>query len=421
MRKNKFGRRSKLLAAILFAGLLTVSLAASTGSIYADTQDSADTAAEEPAAALPVGSAARTVTEKGYLVLYPPAPPAVINPLTGLAGFNEKAVGKRPIALVVENDPKARPQWGIDDPEKSPDIILEGEMEGGETRTLWFYADMTALPSQAGPLRSARPPYIRFSELFDAIFIHCGYSHSSWDYTGADAVFSNDGVDHIDMLSYGNATGVFGRDYSRTSMLEHTAFLRGEKVADTIAATGFRTDANESRYTKFEFEGTEEETKEEPKTGTGLVDRLRQASDLIVNPPAPEEPAGKPCTSIDIQFSNATDTKHFDYSEEDKMYHTQDYYTDVARTNVLLLFDETRYIEKQDTWGAGVSELYCNYEFAGGRGYLARNGRIEEITWAVEDGRIALRGADGEPAQLTPGKTWIGWCSENHRGSVTAE
>ena len=32
-----------------------------------------------------------------------------------------------------------------------------------------MYADYTAVPSQIGPMRSARPPYIKFSELFDAI------------------------------------------------------------------------------------------------------------------------------------------------------------------------------------------------------------------------------------------------------------
>ena len=86
------------------------------------------------------------------------------NPLTGESDFNEKAVGKRPIACVVENSVSARPQWGIADSKNPPDIIVEGEVEGGETRMLWMYADYTAVPSQIGPMRSARPPYIKFSD-----------------------------------------------------------------------------------------------------------------------------------------------------------------------------------------------------------------------------------------------------------------
>ena len=100
------------------------------------------------------------------------------NPLTGESDFNEKAIGKRPIACVVENSVSARPQWGIADSKNPPDIIVEGEVEGGETRMLWMYADYTAVPSQIGPMRSARPPYIKFSELFDAIFLHWGQSQT---------------------------------------------------------------------------------------------------------------------------------------------------------------------------------------------------------------------------------------------------
>ena len=90
------------------------------------------------------------------------------NPLTGLK-MAESAIGKRPAAFMVENTPPARPQWGMDDPQYSPDIILEGEVEGGITRTMWLFADYNALPKIIGPMRSARPPYVRFSELFDAI------------------------------------------------------------------------------------------------------------------------------------------------------------------------------------------------------------------------------------------------------------
>lgn len=100
------------------------------------------------------------------------APVVITNPLTGEADYNESAVGKRPVAIVVENSPQARPQYNMD----TPDIIFEGEVEGGITRMLWFYADMTDLPEQVGPTRSARPSFVEFSQLFDSIFIHFGES-----------------------------------------------------------------------------------------------------------------------------------------------------------------------------------------------------------------------------------------------------
>ena len=92
----------------------------------------------------------------------------MLNPFTGESGFSESAVGKRPVAIVVENLRPARPQWGI----TSPDIICEGEVEGGISRMLWLYADVNDVPEKVGPLRSARPSYVKFSTFFDAIFIH---------------------------------------------------------------------------------------------------------------------------------------------------------------------------------------------------------------------------------------------------------
>ena len=426
MKKQLIKRAAWTAAAFLLTGMMTVSLLPGNSIAYADTEEEASSTSEtaEPAeeTAVPFIEKATAIVAAGYEEIVAAqeaaeaeaARQAIKNPLTGIGGYNEKAVGKRPVAVVVENDPKARPQWGIDDKEKSPDIILEGEMEGGETRTLWFWADMTGLPSQVGPTRSARPPYIRFSELFDAIFIHCGLSHSSYDYVGADAVFEQDGVDHINMLTYGEH-GLFGRDYSRTSMLEHTAFVRGEKVEETIAEFGFRTDLRESGMTTFTFAGEEEE--EEPDIGDGLAAQYRYACGQAAFPPEPEEPAGTPCSTIDFTFSSITPTKHWEYSESDGMYHSQDYYTDVARTNILLLFDETQYIVRANTWGSN-SETYTNYGFAGGRAVLAYGGRVQELTWSVQDGKIVLTTEDGETAELAPGKIWIGWGSSNHGGHV---
>lgn len=317
------------------------------------------------------------------------APVIIMNPLTGTKDFNEAAVGKRPVGLVVENAQAARPQWGIDDSKYSPDIIVEGEVEGGETRMLWLYADYTALPEQIGPMRSARPPYIKFSELFDAIFIHWGQSSTSGNYYGADEVFVDDNVDHINQMTYSDKIGLFGRDYSRKVSSEHTGVLYGDKVAQAIEDAGFRTDAKESSYTKFSFS-------ESAKTvGT------------------------TPCNSLGLKFSSNTHTRDWTYSTEDKMYHSTDYSTDVERTNLLVLYDTTEYIVKYNYGGSGRSETYCNYTRAGGKAQFASMGTITDITWSVEDGVIVLKAADGSDVELNPGKTWIGYASSNYSGSTT--
>ena len=77
-----------------------------------------------------------------------------VNPLTGLS-VRAEALGKRPVAVMVENSPAARPQWGL----SSPDVVIEGLAEGGITRMLWLYADAADMP-KVGPTRSARHDYV---------------------------------------------------------------------------------------------------------------------------------------------------------------------------------------------------------------------------------------------------------------------
>lgn len=315
------------------------------------------------------------------------APVQIINPLTGEASFNEKAVGKRPVACVVENAYDARPQWGIDDDKNAPDIIMEGEVEGGETRMLWLYADYTALPNQIGPMRSARPPFIKFSELFDSIFIHWGQSTSKGDYIGADAVFRNDNVDHINQMAYNDSVGLFGRDSSRGVSSEHTGVLYGEKLEQAIKESEFRTDADSNKLTKFGF------NKEDKAVGT------------------------ETCNAFALTFSSSSRTRDWTYNTEDKMYHCQDYRTDVARKNLLVLYDTTEYITKYNYKGSGNSETYCDYKLSGGNGKLVSLGTITSVTWSVENGVIVIKDSNGKNVNLNPGTTWIGYASSNHGGA----
>lgn len=312
----------------------------------------------------------------------------ITNPLTGAEGFNKSAIGKRPVACVVENAKAARPQWGIDDSKNPPDIIVEAEVEGGETRMIWLYADYTALPNQIGPLRSARPPFIRFSQLFDCVFIHWGQSTSKGNYIGADSVFKSENVDHINQMAYSDKFNLFGRDSSRGVSSEHTGVLYGDKLKDAIEASGFRTEVQNSSFTSFKFN--------EKDTAVGET----------------------PCITLGLTFSKSTKTRDWTYNAEDKMYHSNDYMTDVSRKNILVLFDTTAYIVKENYKGSGNSETYCDYKLSGGTGKLASAGTVCDIKWSVENGVLVIKDTNGNDVSFNAGTTWIGWGSANNGGSV---
>ena len=316
------------------------------------------------------------------------------NPLTGEGGYNDSAIGKRPVAVVVENEystESVRPQWGLAD----ADIVLEGESEYS-TRLLLFWADYTTVPSQVGPARSARPPFIKFSELFDAVFIHAGYSHSKGDYVGADAVFKNDNVDHVNLLQTSGDGTYFGRDRSRTSTVEHTGYLNGTNVAKMLEAYNINTSFTPENYTQLSF--------------NDQIQDLSQTS----------------AKSIDFRWTGVTSgrcpkTGKFTYDEESGVYTTTDFDSAYGKSgvrweNLVFLLDNTTYVVKANYKGSGSGETYCNYSLSGGKGLIASNGTAVEISWGVSNGKLWFKDSNGNEVKLNPGKTYIGYGSQNHGG-----
>lgn len=366
MSNSKMNNKTKIIIAIL-AVIVIIALAVG---IYFAT---AGKKTEEPATEPTVVTEAPTE-----------APVAITNPLTGEADYNKDAVGKRPVAIVVENAQAARPQWGID----SPDIIVEGEVEGGETRMLWLYSDYTSVPDQVGPIRSARPPYIRFSEMFDAVFIHWGQSKTKGNYVGANTVFEQDDVDHINQMTYSGSVSLFSRDSSRNVSSEHTGVLHGDKIAEALKELKIRTDAEDNGLTTFQFNEKDE------AMGEGV------------------------CNTLALTFSSRTRTRDWSYSSDDKMYHSTDYETDVKMKNLIVLFDNTEYITKDNYKGSGSAEVYCDYGLDGGSGIVASEGTYTEIKWSKKDGKLSITDANGDPIKLNVGRSWIGYASANNGGKV---
>lgn len=318
----------------------------------------------------------------------------IINPLTGEDGYNKAAVGKRPVAVVVENEystTAVRPQWGLSD----ADIVLEGESEFS-TRLLLFWADYTKMPDQIGPARSARPPFIHFSQLFDSVFIHAGLSHSKGSYVGADDVFKNEGIDHINLLSEGS--DYFSRDKSRTKTIEHTGFLKGNNVPSLLESKKIDTKLDESKFTQLSF------NKEAKPLGDTKAD------------------------SVSFKWTSSSDggrcpkTGKFTYSNG--YYTTTDFDSKYGEANckwqnLIFLLDKTEYVVKQNYKGSGKSETYCNYKLSGGKGMVLSQGTAVEITWGVSNGKLWMKDANGNDVSLNPGKTYIGYGSSNYGGSIS--
>lgn len=109
---------------------------------------------------------------------YESVPPVVenipdlsVNPLTGVAEFQDSSkASQRPVAIMVNNvDVAQSRQTGLSD----ADIIYETEVEGGITRLMAVYQDITDL-DKIGTVRSARYPYVDLALGHNAVYVHCG-------------------------------------------------------------------------------------------------------------------------------------------------------------------------------------------------------------------------------------------------------
>lgn len=94
-----------------------------------------------------------------------------VNPLTGGAELEDSTkANQRPVAIMVNNvDVAQSRQTGLSD----ADIIYETEVEGGITRLMAVYQDISDL-DKIGTVRSARYPYVDLALGHNAVYVHCG-------------------------------------------------------------------------------------------------------------------------------------------------------------------------------------------------------------------------------------------------------
>src|SRR5690625_4983119 len=94
-------------------------------------------------------------------------------PFTGIA-TNEGA-DRRPVSVMVNNHPAARPQSGL----SQADIVFEILAEGGITRFLALF--QSEQPEVVGPVRSAREYYFELATGYDALYVFHGSTNFVYD------------------------------------------------------------------------------------------------------------------------------------------------------------------------------------------------------------------------------------------------
>ena len=295
------------------------------------------------------------------------------NLLTGLADLSKEAIGKRPVAVMVNNVKDALPQYGIAD----ADVIFEMHVEGDLTRLMAVYADYTKIPKVCA-IRSCRYYYPVMAHGFDAFYVNWGFDETMRAYVDSFKIPYFDGMS--------NPGNLFGRDQGRLNAgysLEHTAYFDGTKFANYINKSDYRTELLDTKKgTAFLFNEMEEQIK----------------------------PEGTACTKVHVDFGAATATFEYDKASNtylksingkkqmDSVADKQLEFTNVfvLETDISIRSNEGH---KEINWKGGNNAV----------GYYISNGAVQKISWAKtsEGDYLKFYNENGEELSINRGKSYI--------------
>ncbi len=169
-----------------------------------------------------------------------------INMLSGLQ-LNDEVNDYRPIAVMVENSPSARPQSSLN----LADVIIEIVDEGGVTRFIALYSSHEA--EVLGPVRSARQYYAEVASGFDPIYVFWG------TYPEGYKIVEDMGLEVLSVL--GDQTGASSitaqashwRDDTRTA--PHNGYMSTLQLKEDAQRLGYSLEGGKSPF-KFKLDAS---------------------------------------------------------------------------------------------------------------------------------------------------------------------
>ena len=280
-------------------------------------------------------------------------------PLTGL-GSQERLDSKRPIMVMINNAPPARPQSGLN----KADIIYEVKAEGEMTRFLTIFQSQS--PEVIGPVRSIRPYFIQLGIGFDAVLVHAGGSQDALE-TLARSDYS-----HLDEIPNGR---YFWRESFRK--MPHNLYTKPELLEQAMKDKGMRSTAEVPHFSFL-------------------------PADAVIE-------AGEPATQVDLTF-HSLNKAGFTYDAEQKKYmrftagkpHVDlSDNKQLSATNLLVISTKHRVLDSEGRRQVDV--------VGPGDGYLLQQGKAKKIKWKRSGGviRAYADAALTDELPLLPGNTWV--------------
>lgn len=269
---------------------------------------------------------------------------------------------KRPIAVMIENHPDARPQSGL----AQADIIYEALAEGGITRFMAVYHGQEA--ESIGPIRSARDYYADIANELSALYAHVG---------GSDEVLqkiSNGYYKKLTDLNEFYNGDYFTRIKSRSA--PHNTYGSTEKLRSYLEKKDLITKADLHRRPFNDYFG----------------------------------PEGQVADNIVIDFSTPSYKVGYTYNKTTNAYlrdHNGKAHTDapsgktLEAKNIIIQYVKSAPIPGDDKFRIDVDTK------SGGKALVFRGGKIISGTWKVVNGATQFVDDTDKEIELYRGSTWI--------------
>jgi len=288
--------------------------------------------------------------------------PALTQTINGLLADPAEAY-RRPAAVMIENDPDARPQSGL----SNADIVYETLAEGGITRYEAIY--QTSDEARLGPVRSARPYFAEIADEYNPLYAHVGGSNEAL--TGLhEGKYT--GVEDVDEYFFGP---YFERIKSRPG--PHNVYTTLSRLRQVIIDKDWSASASVNSWL----------FSDEPKTSTTL------ASDISFDFSTPLFAA---------RFMYDAKTSSYARILADKADVDQETKKQIFVTTVIAQLVDVADIPNDP-------KLRVNIDLdSGGVAHIFYRGQLITGTWKKENNRTRYYDEAGQEIVFPRGKMWIG-------------
>jgi len=310
---------------------------------------------------------------------------------------------RRPLAVMIENHPEARPQSGLSD----ADIVFEAIAEGGVTRFMGiFYCGVQRFDTTLAPVRSARSYFVDWASGFNRpLYVHVGGANLSGPADALGQLYDYGWVGENDLNQFSIGYPTFVRDYNRVESkevaTEHTMIAMTEGLWEVGEE---REWTNLSRERKVGYKVVGGDDWQDDFEQWAFQDSQPEAGQ--VREISHDFWSGYGDYSVKWEFDAETNSykrfmggeSHVDLNNEEQIR--------VANVIVLLTTEKGPIDEKKHllygTTGTGDALLF-------------KNGEVEKVTWVKKTRTDELDFVDdrGKQVLLSRGLTWISVVSKD--------